>query len=117
MDPVSLGHWDQDDQYELGGAHCFLPQGYGAVIEAMAAKLNVQFGQVVKRVEYSASGVTVHTEANTLELKNPIQLDLQNATAAVEKDNALKKENKLSAFNADIVINTLPLGMLQSKYV
>ena len=59
---VSLAHWNQDEEYGgFGGPHCMVPGGYGALTDALAARLDVRLLSPVARVAYSGAGVQVTT--------------------------------------------------------
>jgi len=62
---LSLRNWDQDDPYEMEGAHVFLPGGNGQLVGALLRDVPVFYGQVVSRIAHSREGVTVTTQDNT----------------------------------------------------
>ena len=66
LDDVSLGQWDQDDPYEFGGAHLWVPRGNGRLVAALARDLPVFYGRVAKTIRYpNAPNVTDSTETET----------------------------------------------------
>eukprot|EP00898_Chlorokybus_atmophyticus_P002585 jgi/Chlat1/3327/Chrsp22S03478 len=56
---LSLAHWDQDDQWEIRGAHCFLAGGNGTLIQALVKDLPIFYSSVVKGVSHTDAGVQV----------------------------------------------------------
>ncbi|EPS58744.1 hypothetical protein M569_16065, partial [Genlisea aurea] len=56
---LSLAFWDQDDPYDMGGDHCFLPGGNGRLVQAMAENVPIQFEKTVQAVRYGSDGVQV----------------------------------------------------------
>uniref|UniRef100_A0A6A7FV35 SWIRM domain protein n=1 Tax=Hirondellea gigas TaxID=1518452 RepID=A0A6A7FV35_9CRUS len=85
---VSLVHWDQDDPYEFTGHHCMLRDGYGPLIDALAADLDIETSSIVEKVEYSRDG---HCEV------------------------FVKGANDF--YLADAVICTIPLGVLKRDMI
>ncbi len=57
--PKDLSAWYWDDDEALGGENLLLPEGYGRLLERVAADLDVHLGQPVTRVEHESGGVTV----------------------------------------------------------
>ncbi|XP_009606244.1 protein FLOWERINGUS D [Nicotiana tomentosiformis] len=56
---LSLAFWDQDDIYDMGGDHCFLPGGNGRLIQALAENVPIIFGKIVHSIRYGSEGVQV----------------------------------------------------------
>lgn len=56
---LSLAFWDQDDPYEMGGDHCFLPGGNVQLISALAADLPIFYGKTAHTIKYGSEGVKV----------------------------------------------------------
>ncbi|GFP94348.1 protein flowering locus d [Phtheirospermum japonicum] len=56
---LSLAFWDQDDPYDMGGDHCFLPGGNGRLVEALAENLTINYGKTVEAIHYGSDGVQV----------------------------------------------------------
>lgn len=56
---LSLAFWDQDDPYEMGGDHCFLPGGNVKIIQALAEDIPVLYGKTVHTIKYGPEGVKV----------------------------------------------------------
>ena len=79
LNSVSAEHWDQDDVNEYDGDHVVLPEGYGALLERMAAGLAIEYDTVVTSVEARPGGGmravtrggTVH-HANALVMTVPL---------------------------------------------
>lgn len=57
---LSMAFWDQDDPYEMGGDHCFIPGGNERFVRALAEDLPILYGRVVECVRYGADGVSVY---------------------------------------------------------
>lgn len=56
---LSLAFWDQDDPYEMGGDHCFLPGGNGRLIQALTENLPIFYEKTVHTIRYGSDGVQV----------------------------------------------------------
>lgn len=56
---LSLAFWDQDDPYDMGGDHCFLPGGNGRLVQALAENMPILYEKTVHTVRYSSDGVQV----------------------------------------------------------
>ncbi|XP_068316028.1 protein FLOWERINGUS D isoform X1 [Pyrus communis] len=56
---LSLAFWDQDDPYDMGGDHCFLPGGNGRLVQALAENVPILYERVVNTVRYGSDGVQV----------------------------------------------------------
>lgn len=56
---LSLAYWDQDDPYEMGGDHCFIPGGNVRFVHALAEGLPIFYGKRVDCVRYGLDGVMV----------------------------------------------------------
>ncbi|XP_065156884.1 lysine-specific histone demethylase 1A [Atheta coriaria] len=85
---LSLKHWDQDDDFEFTGNHLTVRNGYSCVPVALAEGLDIKLNAAVKKVEYNQRGVevTVYNSKNT---------------------------QVLNTYHADVVLCTLPLGVLK----
>lgn len=83
---LSLAFWDQDDPYEMGGHHCFLPGGNVRLINALAEDVPIQYGKTVDTVKYGSAGVKVSV-------------------------------GEEESYEADMVLCTVPLGVLQRGMV
>ncbi|CAA2969502.1 lysine-specific histone demethylase 1 homolog 1 [Olea europaea subsp. europaea] len=60
MSNLSMAFWDQDDPYEMGGDHCFIPGGNERLVRALAEDLPIFSDRPVDRVIYGNDGVLVH---------------------------------------------------------
>lgn len=60
MSNLSMAFWDQDDPYEMGGDHCFLPGGNERLARALAEDLPIQYERTVESIRYGIDGVLVH---------------------------------------------------------
>ncbi|PWA74935.1 flavin containing amine oxidoreductase family protein [Artemisia annua] len=56
---LSLAFWDQDDPYDMGGDHCFLPGGNGRLVQALAENVPIQYEKTVNAIRYGSDGVQV----------------------------------------------------------
>ncbi|CAH2048078.1 unnamed protein product [Thlaspi arvense] len=57
---LSMAYWDQDDPYEMGGDHCFIPGGNEIFVHALAENLPVFYGNTVESIRYGSNGVVVY---------------------------------------------------------
>nr|CAD1826910.1 unnamed protein product [Ananas comosus var. bracteatus] len=57
LSDLSMAFWDQDDPYEMGGDHCFIPGGNARFVRALAQDVPVFYGRTVTRVRYAGDGV------------------------------------------------------------
>ncbi|OWA54114.1 Lysine-specific histone demethylase 1A [Hypsibius exemplaris] len=85
LDCLSLGHWDQDDEHDLGGEHFVVPAGMSRLPEALAEGLDVALSTPVVRIDYT--GAKIKVEGN-------------------RKDQSVE-------FFCDAVLCTVPLGVLK----
>ncbi|KAL6560723.1 Lysine-specific histone demethylase 1 1 [Orobanche gracilis] len=60
MSNLSMAFWDQDDPYEMGGDHCFIPGGNERLITALAEDLPIFYERPVQSVRYGSDGVIVY---------------------------------------------------------
>ncbi|GKV34172.1 hypothetical protein SLEP1_g42579 [Rubroshorea leprosula] len=56
---LSLAFWDQDDPYDMGGDHCFLPGGNGRLVQALAENVPILYEKTVHTIRYGSDGVQV----------------------------------------------------------
>lgn len=56
---LSLAFWDQDDPYDMGGDHCFLPGGNGKLVQALAENVPIVYERTVHTIRYGGDGVQV----------------------------------------------------------
>jgi lysine-specific histone demethylase 1 len=56
---LSLAFWDQDDPYDMGGDHCFLPGGNGKLVQALAENVPIVYERTAHTVRYGGDGVQV----------------------------------------------------------
>eukprot|EP01135_Chromosphaera_perkinsii_P004398 Nk52_evm1s280 gene=Nk52_evmTU1s280 len=86
---LSAAHWDQDDGYALSGRHLLVKGGYASVVKGLSCGLKINYNSAVTGIDYDDSAVRVHV---------------------VKTGDVGKKE----CINADAVLVTAPLGVLQS---
>ncbi|OMO85492.1 Amine oxidase [Corchorus olitorius] len=60
MANLSMAYWDQDDPYEMGGDHCFIPGGNERFVRALAEDLPIFYGRTVQSIRYGVDGVRVY---------------------------------------------------------
>ncbi|XP_061378555.1 lysine-specific histone demethylase 1A [Danaus plexippus] len=85
---LSLKHWDQDDDFEFTGNHLTVRNGYSCVPVALSEGLDIRLGTAVTEITYGGPGVTVKAV-------NP------------------RAPNQPQTFKGDVVLCTLPLGVLK----
>ncbi|KAI3734710.1 hypothetical protein L6452_14185 [Arctium lappa] len=61
LSKLSLAFWDQDDPYDMGGDHCFLPGGNGRLVQALAENVPILYEKTVHAIRYGSDGVQVVT--------------------------------------------------------
>ncbi|XP_042494517.1 protein FLOWERING LOCUS D-like [Macadamia integrifolia] len=59
LSKLSFAFWDQDDPYDMGGDHCFLPGGNGRLVQALAENLPILYEKTVHTIRYGSEGVQV----------------------------------------------------------
>ena len=62
---LSLIWQDEEIGGGFGGPHCMVPAGYGAIVDALAAQLDVRLGCPVASVTDGQDGVLVVTQTGT----------------------------------------------------
>ncbi|ERN08877.1 hypothetical protein AMTRI_Chr12g236080 [Amborella trichopoda] len=60
LSKLSLAFWDQDDPYDMGGDHCFVPGGNGRLVQALVENVPVFYEKMVHTIRYGSDGVQVH---------------------------------------------------------
>ncbi|KAL5557769.1 hypothetical protein UlMin_033980 [Ulmus minor] len=60
MSNLSMAYWDQDDPYEMGGDHCFIPGGNETFVRALAEDLPIFYERTVESIRYGTDGVLVY---------------------------------------------------------
>ena len=86
---LSVRNWAVDDAHAFPGEHCLLKQGYGTVAKGISAGLDIRFNCEVVTVEHP------------LEKQEPCKVHMSDG----------------SHLESDIVLVTLPLGVLKSRRV
>lgn len=87
IEDLSVEHWDQDEEFELKGGHYSVPGGLSQLTERLAAGLNINFNHRVTEISYDRSGVKISAKCSY--------------------------STTLKEFPCDVVISTLPLGVLK----
>ncbi|KAI9084228.1 hypothetical protein K1719_033735 [Acacia pycnantha] len=62
MSNLSMAYWDQDDPFEMGGDHCFIPGGNERFVRALAEDLPIFYGRTVECIKYGTDGVLVYAD-------------------------------------------------------
>ncbi|KAJ7981720.1 lysine-specific histone demethylase 1-like 1 [Quillaja saponaria] len=60
MSNLSMAYWDQDDPYEMGGDHCFIPGGNELFVRGLAEDLPIFYERTVESIKYGIDGVLVY---------------------------------------------------------
>lgn len=60
MSNLSMAYWDQDDPYEMGGDHCFIPGGNERFVRELASDLPIFYERTVESVRYGTDGALVY---------------------------------------------------------
>ncbi|XP_057997278.1 lysine-specific histone demethylase 1 homolog 1 isoform X2 [Hevea brasiliensis] len=60
MSNLSMAYWDQDDPYEMGGDHCFIPGGNDTFVKELAMDLPIFYERTVESIRYGVDGVIVY---------------------------------------------------------
>ncbi|KAH0655293.1 hypothetical protein KY285_030175 [Solanum tuberosum] len=60
LSQLSLIVWDQDDPYDMGGDHCFLPGGNGILVDALTQNVATIFEKSVHAIRYGRDSVKVN---------------------------------------------------------
>ena len=87
LDKVSHTWWDQDDEHTIEGDHVVLCDGFGKIIEGIAAYSEIQLQREVFRIEHDIKGVRVFTKGCSTPLEG------------------------------DAVLVTIPLGVLKARSI
>jgi hypothetical protein len=135
---VSLEHWDQvrystrqfrriaclstealsqDDEFEFGGKHCLLKKGYSEVLRELAKGINVQLVR-----SFAAAMAVEHTALHTTRQQQG-QVVTEIHYGEDEEDLLMGGKSKPAkvftagqTYEAEIVLVTIPLGLLKEKY-
>ncbi|KAB1203590.1 hypothetical protein CJ030_MR8G015413 [Morella rubra] len=62
MSNLSMAYWDQDDPYEMGGDHCFIPGGNETFVRALSEDLPIFYERTVESIRYGTDGVLVYAD-------------------------------------------------------
>jgi lysine-specific histone demethylase 1 len=85
---LSLRNWDQDDPFDFQGDHLILVDGYKAMLKPLSKGLHLHLNQPVKQIRYG-------------EENEGVEVITQDGTS----------------WKADVVVSTLPLGVLKTPMV
>lgn len=61
---LSASAWNEDEEFD--GDHVLLREGYGTLVEQLAAALDIRRGQVVSAIEHGDDGALVRTRAGAV---------------------------------------------------
>ncbi|KDP30478.1 hypothetical protein JCGZ_16157 [Jatropha curcas] len=67
LSKLSLAFWDQDDPYDMGGDHCFMPGGNGRLVQALAENVPILYEKTVHTIRYGSDGVQVVSGSQVFE--------------------------------------------------
>jgi monoamine oxidase len=104
---LSLSDWDQDDPFEMGGDHCFLPGGNVQFVDVLSENVPILYGKTVKKISYGDGGVKVETADETFEG----EMALCTVPLGVLKRNMVHFEPPLPKYKLD-AIQRLGFGLL-----
>lgn len=104
---LSMAFWDQDDPYEMGGDHCFIPGGNERFIRALAEDLPIFYDRMVESIRYGCDGVLVYADGQEFRA----DMVLCTAPLGVLKTEAIKFVPPLPQRKMD-AINRLGFGLL-----
>lgn len=104
---LSLSDWDQDDPFEMGGDHCFLPGGNVQFVDVLCENVPILYGKTVKKIRYGDGGVQVETGDETFEG----EMALCTVPLGVLKRNMVRFEPPLPKYKVD-AIQRLGFGLL-----
>ncbi|KAL3091816.1 hypothetical protein niasHS_004532 [Heterodera schachtii] len=101
LDKVSMKDWDQDDPYEFAGSHMTVKEGLGYLVGSLCKDLHVHYNHTVDQIDYNENGVSVKCSLQT----------------EGKQQKGSKNKRKTVRFEADAVLCTVPLGVLQQSDV
>ena len=122
---VSLGQWDQDDEYEFKGDHVFVPGGNGRLIAALARDVPVFYNHAVTEVTYEmdrerdgGKGEVYDKQAVIRGEAGDERREGGGGGASGSKENEPSRQVEVlcangESFVADAVLVTVPLGVLK----
>ena len=62
LDKLSLGQWDQDDDFEFTGGHLNLKDGYDQLPVALGKGLDVRLNTEVTAIHYNTDGTYMYDQ-------------------------------------------------------
>ena len=86
---LSARNWSQDDENAFDGDHCLLKKGYVSLAESLAKGLDIRLGAKVSHIDYAGDG------------REPCKVSLADG----------------GTLTADLVLVTVPLGVLKSNSI
>jgi len=95
LDQLSLQHWNQDDPFTFKGPHSLLRPGFGYLAESIAKSVNYAGGKILLGHEVGAISVGKPKSANVTG----------------------KKGDKPFELKGEVVVVTIPLGVLKTKQI
>ena len=108
LSSLSNRWWDADDEFDFAGGHYLLPDGYGGLLEKVAAGLDLKYGHCVTSVKRRAAGGVTVTAAKKASRTGSHRMDAPPA----ETNGGIEV-----SIDADAVVVTLPLGVLKAGAV
>jgi monoamine oxidase len=111
-DVSDLSLWEFDQDNDTRGADVIFPDGYEPIIQRLADGLDIRLNQIVRRVEYTESGVSITTETGVFEA----QAALVTLPLGVLKSEAVTFEPPLPGWKTKS-ISRLNMGVLNKCYL
>ncbi|KAL0317350.1 UNVERIFIED_CONTAM: protein FLOWERING LOCUS D [Sesamum angustifolium] len=108
LSKLSLAFWDQDDPYDMGGDHCFLPGGNGRLVQALVENVPIHYEKTVQSIRYGSDRVQVSVEGGQIYEGDMV---LCTVPLGVLKNGSIKFIPELPQRKLD-AINRLGFGLL-----
>lgn len=96
---LSLKHWDQDDDFEFTGSHMSVQNGYSCITMAMADTLPAS----IIKLNSAVKKISVTDDCIRVTVFDPLKVSIQGGAAPVNE----------TVYEGDVVLCTLPLGVLK----
>jgi monoamine oxidase len=101
-----IAYWDGSDS-----SNWRLPRGYGALLSALAEKLDVRTGQIVRRVDWTGSAVRLIVDTGVVEARRAIIAVPTNVLASGDIEFTPALDDRLHA------ASQLPLGRVEKLFL
>ncbi|GBG33200.1 Lysine-specific histone demethylase 1-like 1 [Hondaea fermentalgiana] len=93
---VSNTHWDQDDEYSFQGPHYLLPRGFGQLAYGLAKP-------ILNEIKFGCTARVIRQTKNEGDKIEGVEIQYEDAEGATQ------------SVDADAVLVTVPLGILQKR--